>query len=86
MKLHQALPVVAIPLLLALAACGKPPAKPEEIRPVRSIVVNVGSVDAGNTYAGEVRPRYESDLGFRVAGKILNRSINVGDVVKSGQA
>lgn len=85
MKLHHRLAVIAIPLLLALAGCGKPPAKPEEIRPVRSTVVNLGSVDSGNTYAGEVRPRYESDLGFRVAGKILNRSINVGDVVRSGQ-
>ena len=85
MRLRHILPAAMVPLLLGLAGCGKPPAKVEEIRPVRSIVVSAGNSDTGNTYAGEVRPRYESDLGFRVAGKILNRSINVGDTVKSGQ-
>ena len=85
MRLRHILPAAMVPLLLGLAGCGKPPAKVEEIRPVRSIVVSAGNIDTGNTYAGEVRPRYESDLGFRVAGKILNRSINVGDTVKSGQ-
>jgi RND family efflux transporter MFP subunit len=68
-----------------LAACGKPPAKPEEIRPVRTLTVNAGAALTGNTYAGEVRPRYESDLGFRVAGKILRREVNVGETVKKGQ-
>jgi len=85
MRLRFALLAAAAPVLLGLAACGKPPAKAEEIRPVRSIVVGAGAIDGGNTYAGEVRPRYESDLGFRVSGKILSRKINVGDTVKAGQ-
>lgn len=70
---------------LGLAACGKPPAREEEIRPVRTITVNAGATATANIYAGEVRPRYESDLGFRVSGKILSRSANVGDTVKAGQ-
>jgi membrane fusion protein, multidrug efflux system len=53
-------------------------------RPVLSIVVapqttqNVG-------FAGSVEPRYKSDLGFRVLGRIISRDVNVGDVVKKGQ-
>ena len=86
MKPYLALLAATLPLLLGLAGCGKPPAKAEEIRPVRTIVVSAGATDAGNTYAGEVRPRYESDLGFRVSGKILARSVNVGDTVKNGQS
>jgi RND family efflux transporter MFP subunit len=31
-----------------------------------------------------VRARHETDLGFRVAGKIIARTINVGDVVHAG--
>lgn len=68
-----------------LGACGQPPAAPEEVRPVRTIVVTPGPVEAENVYAGEVRPRYESGLGFRVAGKLSARLINVGDTVKAGQ-
>ena len=85
MRPGYALLAVTVPLLLGLAACGKPPARAEEIRPVRTIVVGAGAIDGGNTYAGEVRPRYESDLGFRVSGKILSRKVNVGDTVKVGQ-
>lgn len=83
MKNRQCLVILLLPALLA--ACGKPPAKPEEIRPVRTLTVNAGASLTGNTYAGEVRPRYESDLGFRISGKILRRQANVGDVVKKGQ-
>ena len=71
---------------VALAACGKAPAVLEEIRAVRTVLVTVGKTDAANTYAGEVRPRYESNLGFRVAGKIETRLVNVGERVRKGQA
>jgi RND family efflux transporter MFP subunit len=34
---------------------------------------------------GEVKPRYESDLSFRVAGKVLSRLVDVGASVKQGE-
>lgn len=70
---------------LTLAGCHKAPPPPEEIRPVRTIVAQPGPADINNVFAGEVRPRYQSDLGFRVAGKIAARHVNVGDAVKAGQ-
>ena len=70
--------------VLLLAACAKPPAAPEEVRSVRTVVTAPGSTELRNTYAGEVRPRYESNLGFRVAGKIDQRKVNVGDRVRQG--
>ena len=33
---------------------------------------------------GEVKPRYESDLSFRVAGKVLARRVDVGASVRQG--
>jgi membrane fusion protein, multidrug efflux system len=39
---------------------------------------------ARRAYSGDVRPRYESKLGFRVAGKVLARHVDVGDVVSDG--
>jgi len=42
---------------------------------------------AGSTwsYTGTVRPRFESDLGFRVAGKIVSRRVDIGQAVTAGQ-
>ena len=36
------------------------------------------------SYTGTIKPRYESDLGFRVAGKIVERLVNIGDRVTPG--
>jgi RND family efflux transporter MFP subunit len=40
--------------------------------------------DANRDFVGVVRARYETDLGFRVAGKITARLVNVGDRVREG--
>lgn len=78
---------LAPPLLLAalLSACGKQPAAPEPERAVRTQLVSVGSAVASHEYAAEVKPRVESRLSFRVSGKLLSRSVNLGDTVKAGQ-
>lgn len=76
-------PIIAAAVLLA--ACSKPAEKTEDIRPVRAIVLQASDVDVNAEFSGEVRPRYESQLGFRVPGKIVNRKVDVGAVVKKGQ-
>ena len=72
--------------LLVLAACSPatPPAEP--IRAVRTITLATASVGGAHEYAGDVRARTESRLGFRVGGKLLTRSANIGDAVRAGQA
>ena len=72
-------------LLLLLAACSKDEPKKEDVRPVRAIVVGSSDIDVNAEFAGEVRPRVESRLGFRVGGKIIARKVDVGTVVKRGQ-
>lgn len=79
---------VAVSAALAaaiLAACSKPVAKVEDIRPVRALVLAADSVETAAEFSGEVRPRIESRLGFRVGGKIITRKVDVGTVVKRGQ-
>lgn len=39
----------------------------------------------GRAFTGIVEARVQSDLGFRVGGKILERSVNVGERVQKGQ-
>ncbi|MDQ1815574.1 efflux RND transporter periplasmic adaptor subunit [Massilia sp. CCM 9210] len=68
-----------------LSACSKPAEKTEDIRPVRALVLTSSSVGVNAEFAGEVRARVESRLGFRVGGKITARKVDAGTVVKKGQ-
>ncbi len=72
-------------LLLLLAGCGKDEPKTEDIRPVRVIKLAAGEGAERVEFSGDVRPRYESRLGFRVGGKIVERKVDVGANVKDGQ-
>ncbi len=70
---------------LALSACSKKVEKTEDIRPVRAVTVSPAGTTAVVELSGEVVPRYESRIGFRVGGKIVARKVDVGSVVKRGQ-
>ena len=58
-------------LLLLLVGCSEKPPKTEDIRPVRAMVVAPAGARQAVELAGEVLPRYESRLGFRVGGKVI---------------
>jgi membrane fusion protein, multidrug efflux system len=77
--------ILPVYTLCLLAACSKPPEKVEDIRPVRVIVLNPANADVTSEFPGAVQARYESQLGFRVGGKIIARQVDVGTVVKRGQ-
>jgi membrane fusion protein, multidrug efflux system len=67
-----------------LAACGNEAPAPEEIRPVRTLTVGVASGVAALDLAGEVRARHEIAQSFRMGGKLVERRVDVGSVVKAG--
>jgi len=75
----------ALAFALVLAACTPHEAPVESIRPVQLLQVRVGAAGDLAVYAGEVKPRHEADLGFRIGGKIVARQVDVGAAVKSGQ-
>ncbi|HYJ18646.1 MAG TPA: efflux RND transporter periplasmic adaptor subunit [Burkholderiales bacterium] len=72
-------------VLAALTACGKEEAKPPEARLVNVVRVQPASGNGEVAYSGDVRARYETNLSFRVAGKIVARNVEVGTVVKAGE-
>lgn len=81
----RAAAAVSAAAILALAGCSKPVEKKAELRPVRAVVLAADNVDVMAEFPGEVRARVESRLGFRIAGKIVTRKVDVGTEVKRGQ-
>lgn len=84
MSVSHPIMVGGLGLLLMLAGCDK-----EEAAPVlpRVAVQQVQSTDfaARVTLTGDVQARVQTDLSFRVGGKIISRSVDVGDHVKANQ-
>jgi RND family efflux transporter MFP subunit len=56
-----------------------------EVKLVRSLKVEARRIAEGYSAIGEIRPRHESDVGFRVSGKLIERTVDVGAKVKKGQ-
>lgn len=70
----------------ALSGCSdKPPAKTEAERPVLVATASYGDEEPARTLVATIRPRIESDHGFRVSGKVARRAVEVGQAVKAGQ-
>jgi membrane fusion protein, multidrug efflux system len=75
----------ALILPSALAACQKEEkAASQAVRPVRTVTVELQEGGENVSLTGEIQPRYQADLGFRVNGKILDRPVDVGTQVKKG--
>jgi RND family efflux transporter MFP subunit len=85
-SLRKPSPLAALALLTLLAACSEQAtsATPRAERPVQVQRVEFQPADASREFVGVVRARHETDLGFRVAGKMIARHINVGDKVQAG--
>ncbi|MDD5271743.1 MAG: efflux RND transporter periplasmic adaptor subunit [Methylovulum sp.] len=70
---------------ILLAGCEKTVDPPPPPRPALVMKVGAGATDTAMSLVGEVRPRYESAQGFRIAGKIIGRRVEMGARVNKGQ-
>jgi RND family efflux transporter MFP subunit len=75
----------AVLVAAALAACSKPAPAPDPVRAVKVTTAVAQPVGGTSEFAGEVRARTETRLGFRVGGKIVARDADLGDRVRAGQ-
>ncbi|OCI96310.1 efflux transporter periplasmic adaptor subunit [Agrobacterium sp. 13-626] len=72
-------------LTLALSSCDQKDAPAVQAsQNVRTIETTLSKPTAQTTVTGEVKARIESELSFRVSGRIIERSVDVGAKVKAG--
>jgi RND family efflux transporter MFP subunit len=78
--------LTVIALAPALAACNDAAtsATATQARPVQVQRVTFAPANENREFVGAVRARYETDLGFRVAGKMVARLVDAGDRVRAG--
>ncbi|MBB5402484.1 efflux RND transporter periplasmic adaptor subunit [Paraburkholderia youngii] len=77
---------LALAGVLALSACSKKEAAAPAPRPVVALTVHAdGHALQAASLPGEVQARYSTPLSFRVAGKIIERRVRLGDTVKAGE-
>lgn len=77
--------ILGLVILFLLAACDKAPTPLAPPRPALVMVVGANSASNNMVLVGEVRPRYESNQGFRIDGKVIARKVETGTQVKKGQ-
>lgn len=81
-----AISAVVCALPLALVACGeKTPTDPRTELPQVRVAIVQGIAPASRSFTGTIAARVQSDLGFRVSGKVLERLVDAGQTVKRGQ-
>lgn len=71
--------------LLVLSACSRQEPVQEPVRAVKLLTVGASDWNTQAEFAAEVRARIESRLGFRVAGKLIQRQADAGQRVQAGQ-
>jgi RND family efflux transporter MFP subunit len=74
---------------VGLSGCDKRAEDSGERRDDRPVLVaraRVANQSQAREFVATIRPRVESDLGFRVAGKVVKRYVQSGQKVKTGEA
>jgi RND family efflux transporter MFP subunit len=82
---HASLCISILVAASVLSACSKPTPTEEPVRAVKVLTVGADAQHANVEFSGEVRARVESRLGFRVAGKITRRPVELGQKVRAGE-
>src|SRR2546423_14361007 len=83
---RQGFVFLAAPVFVFLTACQPESEAPApQVRPVRTVTVVNREVGETVSYTGRIEAEDEARLAFRIAGRMIERSVNVGDQVGPGQ-
>jgi RND family efflux transporter MFP subunit len=76
--------VVAL-IATAVASCDKPAPPTSQARPVRAVAVERPADGETVSLTGHIRAKDQANLAFRLDGRMIERPVNVGNVLKAGQ-
>jgi RND family efflux transporter MFP subunit len=78
--------MAALALLASLSGC-RPSAEapPEEVRPVRAVTIESRAVGDTIALTGRVQAQTEINESFRIDGRLIERTVEIGDKVQPGQ-
>jgi len=68
-----------------VAGCGKPAPLIPAARPVQTVTVERGAEGETVSLTGQIRAKDQVSLAFRIDGRMTERPVNVGDVLKAGE-
>jgi len=81
---HSRLAVTVL-LAAALAGCGKQETPAPLARPVRTLTVERGATAETLSLTGQIKAQVQESIAFRLDGRLIERRVNVGDLVTVGQ-
>lgn len=85
MKIFSAIGAVLLPFLIAACSDATPSTDPRTQPPLVRVGTVATSLQTERSFTGIVAARVQSDLAFRVPGKVLERLVDTGQTVKRGQ-
>jgi RND family efflux transporter MFP subunit len=87
MSIIKSIALVLALLAVLLVGCSKPQEQDPRTQSELVRIVAVGPASGGDSaFIGVVTARVQSDLGFRIPGKVTNRFVDLGQTVRVGQA
>ncbi|ORT98881.1 RND efflux membrane fusion protein [Anaerovibrio sp. JC8] len=84
MKKLVAVLLAIMTVISLMSGCGKDKEDEQKPQLVKTQQVGQKDLNVEGTYTGTVRGRYETNMSFQVGGRIMNRNVQVGDRVNSG--
>jgi RND family efflux transporter MFP subunit len=80
-----ALPTGLIATGALLTGCGSHTAPPPVVRPVLTTTVRFGATGEPVSLTGQIEAQNQTNLAFRIGGRLIERRVSVGDQVQPGE-
>ena len=71
--------------IVTLTGCGEEVSRAPEPRPVRAVIVQHHAEGEPVSLTGQIHAEDQTDLAFRIDGRMIERRVNVGDVLAAGE-
>jgi RND family efflux transporter MFP subunit len=82
---HAAQSTALVACGLVISGCSRHAPAPPLVRPVQTTVIRYGTAGEPVSLSGQVQAQNQTNLAFRIGGRLIDRRVSVGDTVSPGQ-